>query len=598
MRGRHFFFRILACVAAVAVSLLPVPVAYANYSVTIPGKYLNPEWLPERNRHDENVRVTLTGVPDDMIPNSSNKWNCDCSTSGCWPGCFTLASASIMKYWSQKGYPTLYNGDENAVLVRLRQLFPNMLCYGNGDTSGKPSDVGYDAFDVATGLMQYTRANGYVFTARAIPEPTFTQIMDEIDAGRPVIGAFAESPWGSHAGTIVGYDTTNGRKIMIVRPNLWKKLDMDIEWGVGYKGFGIVTVLPPYPTSNTRNAAKTETAVKPQINVELVVGTKDAGFAAQGNWQLNDNVGLNGDARSHITTDPSNLGPTDDTGWARWTPDIPYDGVWEALVWVPVRDGDDDATHNATYRVTHAEGMSLVRRSQHDASQGWMSLGNFPFIKGSKGSIYVGNLTGDFPLRKVWADAVKLVWRAPLLVRDEPEDAPIYLIQQGKRMRVPDQQTFDALRLNRSNIRVLTTMALAQYPDGGLLPSVFTSWVGQYYDNTQLESATALVRSDAHVSFDWSTAPAPVLNASNFSARWSRRMAFTDGHFPFVLNASGNARLFVDGEQVISNWDADNRGLYLQQSAMVTLTSGLHLVEIEYFSRAANGQIALAPIAP
>ena len=604
MLRARYLFRILLSVAAIAVSVAATPsafapLAYASVNVARPGGVVNPDLLPERISQTENARVILNGVPDDMIPNNSNKWNCDCSTSGCWPGCFTIASASIMKYWSLKGYPTLYNTDENSVLARLRQLFPNMLCYGNGDASGKPSDVGYDAFDVASGLAQYTRDNGYVFTTKAIPEPTFAQVVAEIDAGRPIIGAFGESPWGSHAGTIVGYDTTGGHKVMIVRPNLWKKIDMDLEWGVGYKGFGLVTVTPPYPTNAPGVTTTQVVPPTPQATYEILVGAKDPGFVTQGNWQVASGIGMSGDARAHTTTDPSNLGPTDDTGWARWSPDLPYDGVWEALAWMPLRDTDDSASHSVTYRVTNAEGMSLVRRSQHDATQGWMSLGNFAFTKGGKANVYVGNLTGDYPLRKVWADAVKFVWRAPLIVRAEQDDAPLCLVQGGKRLRIPDQETFDALRLSKSNIRKLSDLALAQYPDGEMLPSVFSGWIGQYYNNPQLTSPAAMVRADPRVNFQWNgAAPAAAMQATGFSARWSRRMAFTDGHYPFTLNASGSARLYVDGELVMSNWDRDNPGIYIQQSSMVTMTSGLHLVEIEYANREGDARITLANLAP
>jgi hypothetical protein len=68
--------------------------------------------------------------------------------------------------------------------------------------------------------------------------------MAEIDAGRPIIGAFTQSPWGSHAATVIGYDTTGGKQIMIVRPNLFNKKDVELTWGVGYSGFGIVTIIP------------------------------------------------------------------------------------------------------------------------------------------------------------------------------------------------------------------------------------------------------------------------------------------------------------------------------------------------------------------
>ncbi|MCL4505474.1 MAG: hypothetical protein M1140_05555, partial [Chloroflexi bacterium] len=388
--------RILLGLVVIAITSVPIPAAYASYDVTNLGSLYHLVGSMSHSQSTQNARVMLSGVPDDIIPTNSTIWNCSCSTSGCWPGCFTVASASIMKYWSEKGYPNLWNGDENGILARLRQLFPNMLCYGNGD-GGKPSDVGYDAFDVATGLTQYIREHGYAFTLQAVPSPSFDQVVAEIDAGRPIIGSFAESPWGSHAATIVGYDTTGGRQIMIVRPNLWKKLDMNLQWDVGYKGFGIVTVTPGAIGSPNVRAAPAQ----PAITYEVAVGTQDSGFTAQGDWQDSPGTGISGDARWLQTTDPTNLGPTDDTGWARWSPQLPYDGVWEVLAWMPIADTDDSASHTATYRVTHAEGMSLVRRSQHDATQGWMSLGNFPFVRGDKGSVHLGNLTGDAPIRKV-----------------------------------------------------------------------------------------------------------------------------------------------------------------------------------------------------
>ncbi len=618
MRRASFFIRILLCVAAIAVNTLSNATAYAAPIAARPGAVINPDLMPARVARTNNVRVTLSDVPDDMIPNSSNTWKCDCSTSGCWPGCFTIASASIMKYWSLKGYPTLYTGDEKSVLARLRQLFPNILCYGNGDASGKPSDVGYDAFDVATGLAQYARENGYVFATKAIPEPTFEQVVAEIDAGRPVIGAFGESPWGSHAATIIGYDMTSGRNIMIVRPNLWKKIDMDLEWGIGYRGFGIVTVTPPYPTNAPEGAgvdARFAATATMQVTYETIVSPVDAEFTAHGNWQEAPGIGMTGHARTLATTDPSNLGPSEDTGWATWSPDLPFDGVWEALAWMPVRDTDDSASHSVMYRVNNAEGMNLVRRSQHDATQGWISLGTFPFTQHSgKASVTLGNLTGDYPVRKVWADVVKFVWRAPLIVRGEQDDAPLFLVLNGKRIRLPDQETFDALRLSKSNIRKLSDMALAQYPDGGMLPSLFSGWIGQYFNNTDLVQPMAVVRADARINFGsdaqgdtranpaasapWAIGTPALQPLSGFSVRWSRRMAFTDGHYPFILNAAGKARLFVDGEQVMSNWNANNPGIYIQQSSMVTLTSGLHLVEIEYANTEGDARIALESLPP
>jgi hypothetical protein len=557
-------------------------------NATVDDRPYNP-YTDVRPKHAENARVVLQDVPDNIIPENSNKWNCSCDSDGCWPGCFTVASASILEYWSQKGFPNLWNGDEDGILVRLRELFPNLLCYGNGDGNGKPGDTGYDAYDVASGLNQFIQEQGYSFTLTPIPSPTFEQVMSEIDAGHPIIGAFAESPWGSHAGTIIGYDTTGGRQVMVVRPNLWQKTDTDLAWGTGYQGFGLVTVAPS-------DNAVTST-LSPQVTYEALVNASDPGFAAQGNWQTAQGVGMNGEARSLTTTDPTNLGPTDDTGWARWNPQLPFDGVWEVLAWMPQADTDDSATHNAVYHVTHAEGMSLVRRSQHDASQGWMSLGTFPFIRGDKAVVYLGNLTGDTPLRKVWADAVKFVWRAPLIITSEDDDEVLYLVQDGKRLRIPDMDTFDALRLSRSNIRKLSAMQLAQYPEGDTLPSIFGSWVGQYYNNTTLAAPASAVRRDDKLSFQWNdTAPAENMSSRGFSARWSRVMALGDGNYPFTIDAVGGVRLYVDGHLEINDWDSSS--VYIQHQQVVSVTSGLHRVEVEYVNREGQARIDLGDLPP
>ncbi len=594
MRPAYALARILACIAALTATILPGPVANATTITSVPPyRSYDPYPLQGRPPSIEHARVVLTGVPNDIIPKNSNKWNCSCDTDGCWPGCFTIASATILKYWSQKGYPNLWNGDENGTLIRLRELFPNMLCYGNGNNNGKPGDTGYDAFDVASGLHQFILEHGYQFTLQAIPNPTFEQVMAEIDAGRPIIGAFAASPWGSHAGTIVGYDTTGSRQVMIVRPNLWQKVDTDLEWGHGYQGFGLVTIVP----GGTSGDGHVSGPTAPQVTYQVVVNLNESGFTAQGAWQTVAGVGKNGQALALMTTDPSNLGPTDDTGWARWNPQLPYDGEWEVLAWVPLVDTDDTATHNATYRITHAEGMSLIRRSQHDAAQGWMSLGDFPFVRGDKAVVRLGNLTGDNPPRRVWADAIKFVWRAPLIVQSEDGDGGIYLVQNGKRQRIPDMDTFHALRLSRSNIRILSPLQLAQYPLGDPLPSIFGGWIGQYYNNTVLSAPASLIRYDNSLNFQWNgSAPAANMSTLGFSVRWSRVLALGDGHYPFVINAVGGVRLYVDGHLEMNDWEANN--VYVQHSRIISMTSGLHRVEVEYTNSMGHARISLADLPP
>jgi hypothetical protein len=324
-------------------------------------------------------------------------------------------------------------------------------------------------------------------------------------------------------------------------------------------------------------------------------GDTDAGFATRGDaqWVLTDTVGFRGGTHALITTDPSNFGPTDDTGGALWTPNLPYDGIYDVLAYVPFTDTQDIATHFAMYRITHAEGMNLVRRSQHDGVEGWMMLGAYPFVKGALGNVYLGNRTGDEIQRSIFADAMRFVWRSPLIVRPE-ENEMLYLVLHGRRHFIPDAETFGALRLSRSNIRTLSALQLAQYPEDEPIPSIYTTWVGQYFAAPNFPAA--VVRGDDSLNFRWNgSAPAPGMQ-SEFATRWTRIFALTEGEYAITVEAIGGLRLWVDGKLEIDAWDSAN--VLIQHQKSIQATSGLHRVEVEYLAKNGWAQIAFGNLPP
>jgi len=231
-------------------------------------------------------RLVLDGVTDGLVPNAANRWNCACDTDGCYPGCFPIAAATVMDYWSQRGYPALWNDDARALLAELRGFFPNLFCYDNVNDDGRPGEAGFEAFDVAKGLDLFVRQRGFRFKIRAVPAPTFEFIVAELDAGRPVIGAFGRSPWGSHAGTIIGYDATDGRRVLVVRPNLPGKPDTDLEWGVGYSDFGVIAVEPTLDPSDL--APRARRAVEVIVDDDEVSAVVDAIIAAAATGKIGD----------------------------------------------------------------------------------------------------------------------------------------------------------------------------------------------------------------------------------------------------------------------------------------------------------------------
>jgi len=529
-------------------------------------------------------RLVLDGVTDGLVPNAANRWNCACDTDGCYPGCFPIAAATVMDYWSQRGYPALWNDDARALLAELRGFFPNLFCYDNVNDDGRPGEAGFEAFDVAKGLDLFVRQRGFRFKIRAVPAPTFEFIVAELDAGRPVIGAFGRSPWGSHAGTIIGYDATDGRRVLVVRPNLPGKPDTDLEWGVGYSDFGVITVEPTLDPSDLAPRARRA--------VEVIVDDDDPGFETTGDWQAVTDLGLGGGAHWIGT-----ITGTHESAVASWEPQLPYDGLYEVQAHLPRQDKDDSHSRLVTYRVRHAEGASFVRRSQHDADAGWIPLGVFPFALGGRKSVQLGNGTDEDPARILWADAVRFVYRSPLVLR-RGADGPYGMVIAGRMRRLQDADSLSLLHVSSTTVRTVDDIEFAQYPAGDALPSMYSTWVGQYFDNDRLALPVSAVDAAPAVDFAWGDmAPANGLIPSAFSVRWSRTMALTEGDYPFILEASGRVRLWVDGRLEIDAWGAEP-GVFQRHERIVPLLTGLHRIDIEYAPRGGDARLRLANLPP
>jgi hypothetical protein len=106
-------------------------------------------------------------------------------------------------------------------------------------------------------------------------------------------------------------------------------------------------------------------------------------------------------------------------------------------------------------------------------------------------------------------------------------------------------------------------------------------WRGEYYNNTGLSGAPALVRNDQTLSFDWGHGtPAGGINADRFSVRWARRVHFGEGPYRFNAHMDDGIRLWVDGQLLIDTWQA---GAARTHSAYIWLKGGHHDIRVEYF---------------
>jgi hypothetical protein len=108
-----------------------------------------------------------------------------------------------------------------------------------------------------------------------------------------------------------------------------------------------------------------------------------------------------------------------------------------------------------------------------------------------------------------------------------------------------------------------------------------------YYDNKDFTTLKA-TQVDPAVNFDWgSAAPAKTLGAGAFSVRWTGQvLAPESGIYRFSTRTSDGVRLWVNGVQVIDDWNDHTTKLW-NDSAEITLTAGQkYSLKLEYYHAA------------
>jgi len=115
---------------------------------------------------------------------------------------------------------------------------------------------------------------------------------------------------------------------------------------------------------------------------------------------------------------------------------------------------------------------------------------------------------------------------------------------------------------------------------------------GDYYRDTDLMNLV-LTRMDPQINFSWgSSSPDPLVNVDQFSVRWTGEVeaAYTET-YTFYTNSDDGVRLWVDGQQLIDDWNDHGD---TENSGKIDLVAGnMYSLVLEYYENAGGATAQL-----
>lgn len=118
-------------------------------------------------------------------------------------------------------------------------------------------------------------------------------------------------------------------------------------------------------------------------------------------------------------------------------------------------------------------------------------------------------------------------------------------------------------------------------------------WQGKYYNNKNLSGQPALVRNEGDINFNWgSGSPASgVINADNFSARWTRQLNLAPGRYQFAATTDDGVRLWVNNQLIIDQWHDQSPTTHRGE---INLPGGSIPVKMEYYDHTGGAKAQLS----
>jgi beta-glucosidase len=118
-------------------------------------------------------------------------------------------------------------------------------------------------------------------------------------------------------------------------------------------------------------------------------------------------------------------------------------------------------------------------------------------------------------------------------------------------------------------------------------------FLGEYFNNRDLNGTPVLKRADRQISFQWGgNAPDGKLPADGFSARWTAKLVPPKtAEYVISLMSDDGSRLYLDGKEIIEQWRDHGEET---KSAPVTLEAGKEYdLRVEYYENSGMASIRI-----
>lgn len=125
-------------------------------------------------------------------------------------------------------------------------------------------------------------------------------------------------------------------------------------------------------------------------------------------------------------------------------------------------------------------------------------------------------------------------------------------------------------------------------------------WDAAYHNNPNLFDVPVLRRVDNGINFNWGTgAPAPGVNADDFSVRWGTDVNLSAGTYRFTARADDAIKVWVNYGRtpIINTWEQPSR-VNETVTTDIYLNAGTHHIQVDYreFKGTANAFFTFGPV--